>query len=152
MNRYRIVVVMLVLALGAALPSHAFAGDAENLSQGGKPPAKQAGSPPRSPLRVNTVDFQDTDADSGKLTLAGVALPGRELYLFLDDARIATIMPDDSGKWSLESEMKLEDGRHTLRADQYDDSTEMLAARAIVTIQRVKLESNEPPAPKATSP
>jgi hypothetical protein len=143
-------VVMLVLALGAALPGGAFAGDAENASQGGEPPAKESGLPPRSPLRVNTVDFQDTDADSGKLTLAGVALPGRELYLFLDDARIATIVPDDSGKWSLESEMKLEDGRHTLRADQYDESTNMLAARAVVTIQRVKPGSSEPPAPEAS--
>jgi hypothetical protein len=152
MNSYRILAVMLVLALGAALPVPAFADDAENVSQGGEPPAKETGSPPRSPLRLNTVDFQDTDANSGKLILAGVALPGRKLYLFLDDTRIATIMPDDSGKWILESEMKLEDGRHTLRADQYDDSTEMLAARAIVTIQRVKPGSGEAPAPKATSP
>jgi hypothetical protein len=150
MNSYRMLVVMLVLALGAALPGGAFAGDAENASQGGESPAKESGLPPRSPLRVNTVDFQDTDADSGKLTLAGVALPGRELYLFLDDARIATIVPDDSGKWSLESEMKLEDGRHTLRADQYDESTNMLAARAVVTIQRVKPGSSEPPAPEAS--
>ena len=34
--------------------------------------------------------------------------------------------------------MTLGDGRHTLRADQYDLASEMLAARAIVTIARAK--------------
>ena len=146
MGNHRILIVTLLLAVGAALPAPAFAGGAE-----GGEPGTETTSPPRAPLRVNTVNFQDTDAESGKLTLAGVALPGRELYLFLDDAPLATVMPDDAGKWNHESEMKLEDGRHTLRADQYDESTNMLAARAMVTIQRVKPGSSEAPAPEPTS-
>ena len=148
MSSHRILIVMLLLAVGVTLPGPAFAGDAENVSASG--PAGETASPPRAPLRLNAVDFQDTGAGSGTLTLAGVALPGRELYLFLDDEPLATVMPDDGGKWSLESAMKLEDGRHTLRADQYDEGTDMLAARAIVTIQRVKPGSGEAPAPKAT--
>jgi hypothetical protein len=36
--------------------------------------------------------------------------------------------------------MTLGDGRHTLRADQYDQTSQMLAARAIVTIARAKPE------------
>ena len=146
MGNHRILIVMLLLAVGAALPAPAFAGGAE-----GGEPGTGTTSLPRAPLRLNTVNFQDTDAESGKLTLAGVALPGRELYLFLDDAPLATVMPDDAGKWNHESEMKLEDGRHTLRADQYDESTNMLAARAMVTIQRVKPGSSEAPAPEPTS-
>ncbi len=62
------------------------------------------------------------------------------------------VMPDDAGKWSLEKEMKLEDGRHTVRADQYVEGTEIPAARAIVTLQRVAPKSGEAPASKATSP
>ncbi len=148
MNSYRILVVMLLLAVGAGLPGQVLAGSAETMSEEGG--AKETALPPRSPLRVSAVDFQDTGAGSGTLTLADVALPGRELYLFLDDKPLTTVMPDDGGKWSLESAMKLEDGRHTLRADQYDEGTDMLAARAIVTIQRVKPGSGEARAPKAT--
>lgn len=111
---------------------------------------------PRSPLRLSTVDYVDTDDGSGKLTIAGVALPGKELYLFLDDEPLAKAVPDDGGKWSIESAMKLDEGRHTIRADQYDAATDMLAARAMVSIERAKPGSGEVPAdaspPKATTP
>jgi hypothetical protein len=53
-------------------------------------------------------------------------------------------MPDDGGKWSYEAAMTLGDGRHTVRADQYDQATQMLAARAIVTIARAKPEGGAP--------
>ena len=109
-----------------------------------------------SPIRLDTVDYRDTDNGAGKLTIAGIALPGNELYLFLDNEPLAKVLPDDGGKWSVESGMKLDDGRHTLRADQYDPTTTMLAARAMVSIERAKPGSGEAPAesspPKATSP
>ena len=35
--------------------------------------------PPKSPLRLSTIDYQDAGDKPGKLTVAGVALPGREL-------------------------------------------------------------------------
>jgi len=106
----------------------------------------EAGSSvPRSPLRLSTVDYQDTAGGSGKLTLAGIALPGKELYLFLDDEPFAEVQPDGAGNWSVEKEMKLDDGRHTFRADQYDEDTQMVAARAIVSIERAKQ-------PKAATP
>jgi hypothetical protein len=111
---------------------------------------------PRSPIRLSTVDYVDTDGGSGKLTIAGVALPGKELYLFLDDEPLAKAVPDDGGKWSIESAMKLGEGRHTIRADQYDAATDMLAARAMVSIERAKPGSGEAPAesspPKAATP
>jgi hypothetical protein len=111
---------------------------------------------PRSPLRLSTVDYVDTDDGSGKLTIAGVALPGKELFLFLDDEPLAKALPDDGGKWSIESAMKLDEGRHTIRADQYDAATDMLAARAMVSIERAKPGSGEAPAesspPKAATP
>ena len=109
---------------------------------------------PKSPLRLSTVDYVDTDNGSGKLTIAGIALPGKELFLFFDDEPLAKALPDDGGKWSIESEMKLGDGRHTIRADQYDTDSDMLAARATVSIERAKPGSGETPAepPKATTP
>jgi hypothetical protein len=120
------------------------------------PAAGEGGSTvPRSPIRLSTVDYVDTDGGSGKLTIAGVALPGKELYLFLDDQPLAKAVPDDGGKWSIESAMKLDDGRHTIRADQYDAATDMLAARAMVSIERAKPGSGAPAEsspPKAATP
>jgi hypothetical protein len=115
--------------------------------------------PPKSPLRLSTVDYQDTADGSGKLVLAGIALPGKDLYLFFDDEPLAQMHPDDAGNWSFEKEMKLDDGRHTFRADQYDDDSQMVAARATVQLERAKQppqENNaapaEPPTPKAATP
>ena len=142
-------IVTILLALGAFGLGSSLAGNAESAAEGGAPSAEEAAPPPRSPLRLSTVDFQDTVEGSGKLKLAGIALPGRDLYLFLDDEPIATVTPDDGGNWSFERTMMLDDGRHTLRADQYDQATDMLAARAMVTIQRAKPEA---PKSEATSP
>lgn len=99
--------------------------------------------PPRAPLRLSTVDYQDQGSDSGKLTLAGIALPGKEIYLFLDDEPLAKVAPDDGGNWKIEKDMRLSDGRHSLRADQYDETTDMLAARAMVSIERAKPEGGD---------
>ena len=111
--------------------------------------------PPKSPLRLSTIDYQDAGDKPGKLTVAGVALPGRELSLFLDDQPFTNTLPDDSGNWSVESEVKLGDGRHTLRADQYDKDTNMLAARAMITFEQAKqptLDAAPAEPPKAATP
>jgi hypothetical protein len=146
-----VTVGLVAFGLGSA-----FAGAADSAPEGAMSAAEGSDTsspPPRSPLRVSTIDFQDTEAGSGKLTLAGVALPGSKLFLFLDDEPIATVMTDGGGKWSYEGAMTLGDGRHTLRADQYDQTNEMLAARAMVTIQRAKPgEGGAAPAPATPSP
>ncbi|MGA7458204.1 MAG: hypothetical protein WBW51_12925 [Methyloceanibacter sp.] len=111
--------------------------------------------PPKSPLRLSTIDYQDAGDKPGRLTVAGVALPGRELFLFLDDQPFTNTLPDDSGNWSVESEVKLSDGRHTFRADQYDKDTNMLAARAMITFEQAKQPTQDAaPAepPKAATP
>jgi hypothetical protein len=147
-------IMAVVAAIGAAGLCPASARAAEDVPGGGE---SEAGpTVPKSPLRVSTVDYVDTDGGSGKLTIAGIALPGKELYLFLDDEPLARAVPDDGGKWSIESAMKLDEGRHTIRADQYDAATDMLAARAVVSIERAKPGSGEAPAdsapPKAAAP
>jgi hypothetical protein len=147
-------IVAVVAAIGAAGLCPKSARTAEDVPAAG---ASEAGpTVPRSPLRLSTVDYVDTNDGSGKLTVAGIALPGKELYLFLDDEPLAKAVPDDGGKWSIESEMKLGEGRHTIRADQYDAASDMLAARAMVSIERAKPGSGEAPAgsspPKVTTP
>jgi hypothetical protein len=88
------------------------------------------------PIKFMTVDYQDAGQDTGKMKLAGTAGPGTTLYLYFDDQPFSKLVADGEGKWSLESDMKLETGRHTFRAEQYEESG-MLAARALVTIERV---------------
>jgi len=88
------------------------------------------------PIKFMTVDYQDAGQDTGKMKLAGTAGPGTTLYLYFDDQPFSKLVADGEGKWSLESDMKLETGRHTFRAEQYEESG-MLAARAMVTIERV---------------
>jgi hypothetical protein len=148
-SRFSFVVVTLSVALAAFLHAkslHAAESNAEDQSAASQPsPVSGAdivqpseARPPKSPLRLSTVDYEDAGEGAGKLKVAGIALPGKELYLFLDDQPLAKVVPDDGGKWSIESDLKLGDGRHTLRADQYDETTQMLAARAMVSIERAK--------------
>ena len=98
-----------------------------------------SGQPPRHepPIRFTTVDYQDAGDVGGKVTLAGTAPAGTMLYLFFDDNPFAKLDVDDQGKWSVEKEVKLENGNHTIRADQYNETTLMLSGRAMVTIARV---------------
>jgi len=110
---------------------------------------------PKAPLKLSTIDFEDAGNGAGKLKLAGIALPGKELHLFLDDQPLTDVLPDETGNWSVESDAKLGDGRHTVRADQYDTDTNMLAARAMITFEQAKQPpKDEAPAepPKGATP
>ncbi|HSD93187.1 MAG TPA: hypothetical protein VLB11_09220 [Methyloceanibacter sp.] len=139
----RVLAVVAALALLGFDPRSAIAEDVPEAS-----PAEDSADAqpsPRSPLRVDSFDYKDASEGEGKLTIAGVALPGNDLYLFFDDQPLAKVVPDDGGKWSVEKDLKLEDGRHTLRAEQYDPVTRMLAARATISIERVKQPSDGAP-------
>lgn len=117
---------------------------------------------PKSPIRFTTVDYQDTGGEVGKLKLAGTALTGTAVYLYYDEQPFAKVDADSEGKWSMEGELKLDDGRHTFRAEQYDETTRILAGRAMVAIERAKPNPEgaakgqaapaEPSTPQATTP
>ena len=100
---------------------------------------ESSGEPPRHepPIRFTTFDYQDAGDAGGKVTLAGTAPAGTVLYIFFDDNPFAKLDVDDQGKWSVEKEVKLENGNHAIRADQYNETTRMLSGRAMVTIARV---------------
>jgi hypothetical protein len=82
--------------------------------------------------------------------LVGTAPADTVLYIFFDDNPFAKLAVDDEGKWSVEKEVKLENGNHTIRADQYDETTRMLSGRAMVTVARVP--PGEAPKDQAAGP
>jgi hypothetical protein len=102
------------------------------------------------PIRFTAVDYQDAGDAGGKVKLAGTAPAGTVLYIFFDDNPFAKLDVDDQGKWSVEKEVKLESGNHSIRADEYDETTRMLSGRAMVTIARVP--PGETPKDQGTAP
>lgn len=107
------------------------------------PDASETAKPsrPRSPIKIETIDYQDPTGGSGKpgkLKLAGTAKPGTMVYLFVDLDPYGRVIADDAGKWTLEGDLELDDQPHRVRAEQYDPETRMLAGRAMVTFSRNK--------------
>src|SRR5680860_53873 len=156
-----ITAVVAAVGVSALSPKSAHAeddvpGDRSLIEKQGVPSPEAGGSEtepqrPQTPIRLSTIDYKDNGDGPGKLTLAGIALPGNDLYLFFDDQLFAKVVPDDSGKWSVEGELILDEGRHSLRAEQYDPATQMLAGRATISIGRAAPEQAAP-ASKATTP
>ncbi len=118
-----------------AMDSAAEAKPAEQAEAG----EQQTAPRPKSPIKISTIDFQDGEAGSkGKLKLAGIALPGAPLFIFFDESPYARVVADGEGKWSVEGDLELDDAPHTIRAEQYDKETKLLAGRAMVSIGRAK--------------
>jgi hypothetical protein len=118
--------------------------------------SEQTGShAPKYPIRFKTVDYQES-GDAGTLKLAGTAPPETPVYIYFDDQPLVKAMADKDGTWSVEKDVKLDDARHMLRAEQYDASTRMVSGRAMVTLERAPANAASPapdnPAPPATSP
>ncbi|MGE5261190.1 MAG: hypothetical protein ACM3MH_09990, partial [Actinomycetota bacterium] len=144
-----IAAIAAVVAMGAVAPLHAAApgiqvaadddvpGDKSLIQDGPVSPAgeqSQTGShAPKYPIRFKTVDYQDT-GDTGKLTLAGTAPPETDVYIYFDEQPFAKVPTDKDGNWSTEKELKLDDARHMVRAEQYDMTTRMVSGRAMVTL------------------
>ena len=76
--------------------------------------------PPKPPVRIGKVDYQDIGTDSGNLSLSGVGDPNGRILLFYDEEQIGQAVVGDDGTWSVEIEKRLGSGEHTLRADTYD--------------------------------
>jgi nucleoid-associated protein YgaU len=91
---------------------------------------------PRPGITLSTVDYQDTGAEAGKLTVTGTANPGAQLSLYFDDVPVAKVTADSLGMWRIETDKKLGLGAHTFRAERYDQATQKVAARATVTFER----------------
>jgi nucleoid-associated protein YgaU len=111
---------------------------------------------PKPPVKIGKVDYQDTGADSGKISLSGVGDPNARILLFYDAEQIGQAVVGDDGTWAIEIEKKLGSGEHTIRADTYDIKTGMVAGRASVGLGReekpAEAAPGEAPGSKAAVP
>ena len=116
-------------------------GDKSLIEPSGEAAAPPAGDPtlgahaPKYPIKFTTVDYQEA-GDAGHLKLAGSAPPETPVYIYFDESPFVKVLADKDGKWSVENDVKLDDARHMLRAEQYDATTRMVSGRAMVTLER----------------
>jgi nucleoid-associated protein YgaU len=91
---------------------------------------------PKPPVRISNLEYQDTGAGSGKISISGVGNPNIKVFLFFDQQPLSQVTIGGDGTWAIEIEKKLGEGEHTIRADTYDDKTGMVAGRASVRLAR----------------
>jgi hypothetical protein len=108
------------------------------------PPPKR----PKPPVKIGKLDYQDTSADKGKITMSGVGDPDLHIFLFFDEQPLGEAVVGSDGTWSFEADKKLAEGEHTIRADTYDEKTGMVAGRASIKLGR---EAAPEAAPAATA-
>lgn len=89
-------------------------------------------------LSVETVDYDD----QGRVFLSGQALAGNSIQIYLDNTFAGRAEVDSTGYWSIESSELAMPGQHTVRADELDAES-MVIARVEVPFNR------QPPQPGA---
>ena len=104
----------------------------------------EASSPsPKSPIRVKVVDYAKEAEGSGTLKLSGTAIAGSDVFVYVDDKPFAQVSAaEEDGQWGAEDKIALDDSVHSVRVEQFDKTTNMLAGRAIFSI------SLSPPTPE----
>jgi hypothetical protein len=102
----------------------------------------EAASPsPRSPIRVSVVDYEKADEGPGTLKLSGTALADNDVYIYVDGKPFAQVPADGDGEWSVEDKAALDDAVHQVRIEQFDETTHILAGRAMFNISLTKPDS-----------
>jgi hypothetical protein len=129
----------VILGVAYVTPAVAAEGDVPDADVVG-----EASSPsPNSPIKVGVVDYQKAEDGAGTFKLSGTAIPGKEVYIYLDEKPIAQVMAaEGDGAWSAEEKVEIDDKVHVVRVEQLDETTNMMAARAQFRI------SLSPPSPE----
>lgn len=139
-NKLMAWMMMLAFALGVSRAAPALA------AEGAAPKADvvgEASSPsPKSPIRVKVVDYQKSEEGPGTFKLSGTAIAGQNVYIYVDGKPFAQVVAEGDGAWSAEDKIKLDDKVHTVRVEQLDETTKLLAGRAQFNI------SLSPPSPE----
>lgn len=62
------------------------------------------------------------------------------------------VQTDKDGVWSVDKDVKIDEARHMLRAEQYDASTRMVSGRAMVTLERAPANAAQAPGAAPAAP
>jgi nucleoid-associated protein YgaU len=96
--------------------------------------APQAAKPA---LVFKTVDYQDTGAAIGSVSITGTSEPGATILVYCDNEKLATVRAGADGTWRVVAEKKLGTGQHNFRAERIDAATGTPSAQATVAIERL---------------
>jgi hypothetical protein len=139
------------LMSGFALAEDDVPGDKSLIADAPEAPPVPEGRVTRvPPIVFKSVNYEDVGSDSGKMSVAGTAEPGSILFLFFDQEPLGKLKAGDDGKWSFELTKRLDNARHSFRAERYDDKTGMLAGKAMVSLERAPADGKDQPPPSAT--
>jgi nucleoid-associated protein YgaU len=112
----------------------------------------QSAPAPRPTLVFKTVDYSDTGAATGTVTLSGVADPGAKITIYSDNEHLAEARVGNDGTWRVVVQKKLGMGQHSFRAEQAS-AAGAPGSSAVVSIERVEPKPEPPKAPQvATGP
>lgn len=99
-------------------------------------PAEVA-EPPTPSMTEPAVTVAAVEADtSGGLYIAGTAETGAPVRIYLDNEPMGEATPSPTGTWLLEARRELPAGTYQVRADQLDEATGEVVARAEVSFER----------------
>jgi nucleoid-associated protein YgaU len=114
--------------------------------------AEQSAAPQTSKpaLVFKTVDYQDTGAAIGSVSITGTSEPGATISVYCDNERLATVRAGADGTWRVVAEKKLGTGQHNFRAERIDATTGTPSAQAMIAIERLVPKPAEVAAKEAT--
>jgi hypothetical protein len=139
----------LALSLGLWLTVPAVA------AEGAAPKADvvgEASSPsPKSPIRVKVVDYQKAEEGPGTLKLSGTAIAGSDVFIYFDDKPFAQVVAaEGDGAWAVEDKIEIDEAVHSVRVEQFDETTNMLSGRAQFSISLTPPTAEDMPKSGAT--
>lgn len=88
-------------------------------------------------LVFKTVDYQDTGAAIGSVSITGTSDPGATISVYCDNEKLATVRAGADGAWRVVAEKKLGTGQHNFRAERLDAATGTPSAQASIAIERL---------------
>ena len=129
-----------------------------------KPAAKPAATPAPQPAGAKTatqqgseapavpsVAFKTVEVGKGSFYTTGLAAPGTHLQIYMNGSRVADVVADAAGHWSMRIGKGVVAGHYTVRADAIDAAGKVVArAEVPFDMQAVEaqLEDKAAPAPK----
>ena len=109
-----------------------------------RPSEEARPEPKKPPVVFKSVDYRDTDSESGTVSLSGTGEPGANIVLFYDEVPLGQVIIGDDGTWAFEIEKKVETGEHNFRADLMEETTGIVVGRSSIGMVRLE-KPQEPP-------